>query len=148
MNVGMFSNLKASHEASVECMKNGAYKFGSCMYLGTGGDMEGGGTVDVSSENKDLIVQEFILHDNYPNPFNPSTHISYSIPIGSPVSIYIFDVNGGEVIQLFNDYIHSGTHSIHWNGKNEKGIEVSAGVYFYSIDVGESRQTKKMVLLK
>ena len=109
---------------------------------------EGGETVDVSSENKDLIVQEFILHDNYPNPFNPSTHISYSIPIGGPVSINIFDVNGGEVIQLFNDYIHSGTHSIHWNGKNEKGVEVSAGVYFYSIDVGESRQTKKMVLLK
>ena len=109
---------------------------------------EGGETVDVSSENKELIIQGFILHNNYPNPFNPSTNISYSIPIGGPVSINIFDVNGGEVIQLFNDYIHSGTHSIHWNGKNEKGVEVSAGVYFYSINVGEYRQTKKMVLLK
>ncbi len=109
---------------------------------------EGGETVDVSSENKDLIIQKFILHGNYPNPFNPSTHISYSILIGSPVSINIFDVNGGEVIELFNDYKPPGSYSTHWNGKNEIGVKVSAGVYFYSINVGESRQTKKMVLLK
>ena len=109
---------------------------------------EGGGTVDVIYENKDLIAEEFILYDNYPNPFNPSTNISYLISNREHVNIVIFDVNGSKVIELFNDYKSEGTYSIHWNGTNEKGIEVSGGVYFYSIQSGEFRQTKKMVLLK
>ena len=109
---------------------------------------EGGGTVDVSNENKDLISQKFILYDNYPNPFNPSTTISYAMSNGENVSINIFDVNGGKVIELFNDYKSAGTYSINWNGENERGVQVSAGVYLYSIDVGEFWQTKKMILLK
>jgi len=109
---------------------------------------EGGGTVDVTNENKDLISQKFILYDNYPNPFNPSTNISYSLSNGENVSINIFDVNGGKVIELFNDYKSAGTYSIDWNGENERGVQVSAGVYLYSIDAGELKQTKKMILLK
>ena len=109
---------------------------------------EGGGTVDVANENKDLISQEFIIYDNYPNPFNPSTNISYSISKGEHVSINIFDVKGGKVIELFNNYRFAGTYSIDWNGQNERGLQVSAGVYLYSIEAGDFRQTKKMILLK
>ena len=109
---------------------------------------EGVGTLDVTNENKDLISQKFILYDNYPNPFNPSTNISYSISNREYISINIFDVNGGKVIKLFNDYKSAGTYSIDWNGENERGVQVSAGVYLYSIDAGEFRQTKKMILLK
>ena len=109
---------------------------------------EGGGTVDAIYENKDIIAEDFILYDNYPNPFNPSTNISYSILNREHVNIVIFDVNGSKVIELFNGYESAGTYSIDWNGKNEKGIQVSAGVYLYSIEAGESSQTKRMVLLK
>ena len=109
---------------------------------------EGGGTVEVIHENKDIIAEDFILYDNYPNPFNPSTNISYSILNREYVNIGIFDVNGSKVIDLFNGYESAGTYSIDWNGKNEKGIQVSAGVYLYSIEAGEFRQTKKMILLK
>ena len=109
---------------------------------------EGGGTVDVANENKDLISQEFIIYDNYPNPFNPSTNISYSISKREHVSINIFDVKGGKVIELFNNYRSAGIYSIDWNGQNERGVQVSAGVYLYSIEAGEYRQTKKMILLK
>ena len=109
---------------------------------------EGGGTVDVTNENKNLISQKFILYDNYPNPFNPSTNISYSISNGEHVSINIFDVKGGKVIELFNNYRSAGIYSIDWNGQNERGVQVSAGVYLYSIEAGEFRQTKKMILLK
>ena len=62
--------------------------------------------------------------------------------------INIYDINGGEVIELFNNYKYAGTYSINWNGENERGVKVSAGVYLYSIDVGEFWQTKKMILLK
>ena len=109
---------------------------------------EGGGDVDIIYENKDLIAKEFILYDNYPNPFNPSSNISYSISNGEHVSIYIFDVNGRKVIELVDDYKSAGTYSIDWNGKNEKGMPVSGGVYFYSIYSEDFRQTKKMILLK
>ena len=109
---------------------------------------EGGGTVDVTNENKDLISQKFVLYDNYPNPFNPSTNISYLISNGEYVSINIFDVNGGKVREIFNDYRSAGTYSIDWNGQNERGLQVSAGVYLYIIEAGKFRQTKKMILLK
>ena len=109
---------------------------------------EGGGTVDVIYENKDITTEQFILYNNYPNPFNPSTKISYSITNKEYVNIDIFDVSGKKVIELFNGYKSAGAYSIDWNGKNEKGIQVSAGVYLYSIEAGSFRQTKKMILLK
>ena len=109
---------------------------------------EGGGTVDVIYENKDITTEQFILYNNYPNPFNPSTKISYSITNKEYVNIDIFDVSGNKVIELFNGYKSAGAYSIDWNGKNEKGIQVSAGVYLYSIKAGSFRQTKKMILLK
>ena len=101
-----------------------------------------------NTEKNSLISHKFILHDNFPNPFNPSTNISYSISNGDYVSINIFDVNGGKVREIFNDYRSAGTYSINWNGENDRGVQVSAGVYLYSIDVGEFWQTKKMILLK
>jgi len=52
------------------------------------------------------------------------------------------------VIELFNDYRSAGIYSIDWNGQNERGLQVSAGVYLYIIDAGKFRQTKKMILLK
>ncbi|MAV70062.1 MAG: beta-glucanase [Candidatus Marinimicrobia bacterium] len=90
----------------------------------------------------------FILNQNFPNPFNPSTNISFLIPRGDYVSINIFDVNGVKVTEIFNNYKPAGTYSIDWNGQNDKGVQVSSGVYLYSIEAGNFRQTKKMILLK
>ncbi len=109
---------------------------------------EGGGTVDAIYEYKDIIPEKFVLYDNYPNPFNPSTNISYSILTNEHVNIVILDLRGAKVIELFNDYRSAGIYSIDWNGKNEKGIKVSSGVYLYSLEAGDFRQTKKMILLK
>ena len=75
--IGMFNNLKASHEASVECMKNGAYKFGSCMYLGTGGDMEGGGTVDARDMFYNPDVYDMI---SFNDEWEEKGKISYFVP--------------------------------------------------------------------
>ncbi len=109
---------------------------------------EGGGNVDIANENKGLILEELILHDNYPNPFNPSTSISYSILNGDYVSINIFDAKGLKVLELFNNYKSAGVYSVDWNGQNENGTRVSSGVYFYSINTAKFRQTKKMILFK
>ena len=100
------------------------------------------------SNQIETVPNTFTLNQNHPNPFNPSTNISYSISNGEHVSINIFDVKGGKVIELFNNYRFAGTYSIDWNGQNERGLQVSAGVYLYSIEAGDFRQTKKMILLK
>ena len=109
---------------------------------------ESGGTVDVIYKDKSIISNEFILYDNYPNPFNPSTSISFLAPYPNYVNIDIYDIRGGNVTKLFNRYVSAGRHSIHWNGKNDKGYDVPGGVYFYSIQSEKFRQTKKMILLK
>ena len=75
--IGMFNNLKASHEASVECMKNGAYKFGSCMYLGTGGDMEGGGTRDARDMFYNPDVYDMVT---FTDEWEDKGKISYFVP--------------------------------------------------------------------
>ena len=100
------------------------------------------------SENFDVIPDEFVLHQNYPNPFNPTTSINYDLPANEFVSINVFDLMGREVKTLVNKNQVAGFRSVHWNATNNLGQPVSAGMYIYTIQAGEFRQTKKMVLLK
>ena len=99
-------------------------------------------------EIKMSLQKSFNLNQNYPNPFNPSTAIKFYIPNNSYVSIKIYGVLGGEVTTLINEQVVAGYHTVHWNGKDKYGREVSSGVYFYQIRSGSFVQTKKMLLLK
>jgi len=92
--------------------------------------------------------EKFRLNQNYPNPFNPVTSLSYDLPEDSYVIITIYDMLGNVVNNLVNTYQSSGYKSVQWNATNNEGQPVSAGVYLYSIEAGEFRQTKKMILLK
>ncbi len=94
------------------------------------------------------LPTEFVLHDNYPNPFNPTTTIKYSLPKASEVIIEVFNITGQRVVTLENNYKEVGEHSIVWNGKGESNQFVSSGIYFYRITAGEFIDTKKMTLLK
>jgi hypothetical protein len=94
------------------------------------------------------IPLEYSLGQNHPNPFNPTTQIKYDIPEDALVSITIYDIMGRSIKSLVNSNQTAGYHSISWDGKNNLGEGVSAGMYIYTIQAGEFRQTKKMVLLK
>ena len=85
---------------------------------------------------------------NYPNPFNPITTLRFDLAQKEFVKIIIYDMLGNVVNNLVNQYESSGFNSFQWNAINNQGQPVSAGVYLYSIEAGEFRQTKKMVLLK
>lgn len=85
----------------------------------------------------------FAVSDNYPNPFNPSTTISFTLPTNSYVSLKIFDVLGKEVESIVNEYLAAGTHSVHWNANN-----MASGVYFYRVQAGVFVETKKLILEK
>jgi len=97
---------------------------------------------------KSVLPSNVILNQNYPNPFNPISKIQYNLPKKDFVSITIYDVIGRHIKTLVATEKDPGLHSIHWDATNNVGQSVSAGVYLYSIQAGDFRQTKKMILLK
>ena len=101
--------------------------------------------VDYDGSN---VPNSFTLNQNYPNPFNPSTSISFSIPETANVEVEIRDINGRLIKSLSNRIQKAGLTNLIWNSTNEEGLNVSAGVYFYSVKVNNNIQTKKMILLK
>ncbi len=144
---------------SVRCYVESPFENESAMYFG-GFDPNGHtstnnawiykktwNTLDVDEQRSQSNI-DYTLHNNYPNPFNSSTEIPYDILNEDNISLKIYDLSGGIIKVLVNDYKSVGNHVANWHGKNQKGISVSAGVYIYSIETGESRHTKKMILLK
>lgn len=88
------------------------------------------------------------LMKNYPNPFNPITQITFTLPYDSGVNLIIYDLMGNVVKSLLNDTIYAGEHTITWDGKDSNGKSVSGGIYFYTIEAGNYIQTRKMILFK
>jgi len=104
-------------------------------------------TISNSDEVIDNICNFQLL--NNPNPFNPETTISYSIPDNSNVELSIYNIKGQKVRTLVKDSIERGNHSIIWKGKNDSENSVSSGVYFYKLDVnGKTKSVKKCLMLK
>jgi len=116
--------------------------------------LDGSGEITVPSEerfilNKETVVPStFTLHQNFPNPFNPTTTFSYDLPSEAFVTLSIYDMLGREVAQLVNTNQELGFKSVQWNATDSMGQPVSAGVYLYKIKAGDFVQTRKMVLLK
>ncbi|KAA3619340.1 MAG: T9SS C-terminal target domain-containing protein [Calditrichaeota bacterium] len=94
------------------------------------------------------VPAQYELLGNYPNPFNPETTIRFQIADNSLVAIAIFNARGQFIRNLANGDFSAGTHNILWNGKNEAGISVNSGVYFYRLTTEGFSQTKRMLLLK
>ena len=89
------------------------------------------------------------LGQNHPNPFNPTTTIPFTIAVeDSKVRIFVLDASGRVVRTLFNGTKPAGSHTVTWDGRDDRGGAASSGVYFYVLDVGNERRTRKMVLLK
>ena len=105
----------------------------------------GTGIYETSNNN---LPEHFLLENNYPNPFNPSTNISYEIPRSSNVKLEIYNAAGKLVRNLINDYQTKGKHSVKWDGKNSTGKMLSSGIYLYRLSTGDLTVTKKMILLK
>ncbi len=102
----------------------------------------------VSVEDEIEQPTTFSLKGNYPNPFNPVTNIHYELHMDTRVKITIYDILGREVRKLVSGELVSGYHKEIWDGTNDLGKRVSAGVYLYKVEAGEFVQTRKMILLK
>ncbi|MCB1048935.1 MAG: T9SS type A sorting domain-containing protein, partial [Calditrichaeota bacterium] len=103
------------------------------------------GIGDGPNEN---IVEKFTLHDNFPNPFNPTTAIAFDLPTNGFATLKIFDLAGHEVAELASGQLAAGAHQVQWNAGG-----FASGVYFYQLQVSQNQreqftQTKKMMLIK
>ena len=102
----------------------------------------------MKNQNVENTPIKYSLSQNHPNPFNPVTYLRYDLPEYGLVNITIYDMMGRVVKKLVNSSQTTGFKSVQWNATNDRNEPVSAGLYLYTIQAGEFRQTKKMVLLK
>ena len=94
-------------------------------------------------QNGKEVPKVYILNNNYPNPFNPVTKISFGILQASITRLVIYDILGREIATLINEKLEAGSYNIEWNAAN-----CSSGIYFYRLESADFSQTKKMVLIK
>lgn len=97
----------------------------------------------VRNDDGAAAVKEFILHTNYPNPFNPATTIRYTLPRSGEVTLKIFNLAGQEMATLVNRQQEAGEHSIQWYAE-----KLPSGVYMYRLQAGGFVETKKMILMR
>ena len=117
------------------------------------GDWESDWSVDApvtvtGTTNNILIPVRTELSGNYPNPFNPTTTIKFSLKEDSDVSIMIYNIKGAVVRTLIDGEMNKAYHEIIWDGKDNTGKQVGSGVYFYKMKAEKYTATKKMILMK
>lgn len=95
-----------------------------------------------------LIPDEYALHHNYPNPFNPVTTIEFDLPEAAKVSLVIYDITGREIARLVDQQAPAGYHSIVWNGMTKFGGQAASGVYIYRLNSDNFSDVKKMLLVR
>jgi len=117
-----------------------------CMTGPNSGSATTAGTLALISD--DLVPAEYSLSQNYPNPFNPSTQISFTLPSAAPVTLRVYNILGEMVIELVDEQMTAGPHTVEWNGANRHGQRVASGVYIYLLQSGSYHDSKKMLLLK
>jgi hypothetical protein len=142
----MSYNYKLAQGLGIHNIRWG-YDFGSTEFLLKGCVIDdiiyGDTTLTGVEDENNLTPTEFYLGQNFPNPYNSQTTISYSIPNSSLVQIQIFDVLGKAVLTLLNEEKSSGNYKLSFNAS-----ELTSGVYFYQLRAGDFVETKKMVFLK
>jgi endonuclease I len=103
---------------------------------------------EMSAAPEAVVMANILLHQNVPNPFNPSTTISYELKEAGPVQLQIFDVAGRLVRNLVQEEQAAGPHQMNWNGRGQEDQTCAAGVYFYRIRTEGADETKRMLLVK
>ncbi len=93
------------------------------------------------------VPNTFSLGQNYPNPFNPATTIPFTLRSSGHISLTIYNVMGQKIATVIYNYISAGNHTVTWDGMDDQGNHVSAGIYLYRFKAGRYTETKKMLLL-
>lgn len=101
----------------------------------------------VDSESNNVMFSEVYLN-NYPNPFNPTTTISFYINQNQHVNLSIYNIKGQKIYSILNKELCQGNHTVTWNGNDSSGKSVSSGIYLYKLQSKDYSSTKRCILLK
>jgi len=147
-NTAAYANGQCGGGSYTEWMHcNGIIGFGTVSGNAAGGGHE----IDIAGQDANM-VEGFALQQNFPNPFNPTTEIQYSMPEAGSVILEVYTMLGQKVITLVNSFQQSGTYRVQWNAVSDAGNRVPSGQYLYTIEIAtENRiftKTNKMLLLK
>lgn len=112
--------------------------------------LEYNGLTGLQEQDYNIITpDDYVLENNYPNPFNPTTVISFSIPVQKAISLKIYDMLGREVATLINNEVYNpGSFKLTWNGTNDRGARVASGNYIARLSYGNFAKSIKMTLMK
>ena len=119
---------------------------GSFPYMGAD-EVAGSPLVGVEGSSQETPLS-FELLANYPNPFNPTTTIRYSVAKSCFVTLVVHNVLGQRIATLVNEYAEPGLYSLQWNGASDSGVKAASGVYYYTLRAGEFTETRSMLLTK
>ena len=98
--------------------------------------------------SEDALPESFVLHANYPNPFNPVTTIEFELPEATAVRLDVFDMMGRRVATLVDQHLDAGRHQTRWDSRSDAGSPVASGVYIYRMQAGSFEQVEQMILMK
>ena len=108
-------------------------------------------SVKLSVERELTIItpEDYKLSQNYPNPFNPTTTIQYTLPMRDQITVTVYNMLGQEIVRLMNNEEKAaGTYQLSWNGMDKNGVQVSSGMYFYTMSSPHMQKTMRMTFLK
>ncbi|MBW6515148.1 MAG: chitobiase/beta-hexosaminidase C-terminal domain-containing protein [Candidatus Cloacimonetes bacterium] len=94
------------------------------------------------------FTQPLELKGNYPNPFNPSTLIHFTLPEEAEINLTIYNIRGQKIRELYNGYLPAGEHRVEWNGRDDSNRIQSSGVYFYQLQSGDQTLIRKALMIK
>ncbi len=112
-----------------------------CYQLGEPSDAE-------NQSNPEELPSLFVLRHPYPNPFNACTRVSYFLPSQSQVNVEVYNLQGRLVATLLNGTNSAGSHQVMWDGRSSGGVSVASGPYFIRVNVGDSYNTQRVILLR
>ncbi len=102
----------------------------------------------IHENNQGEVIKGYHLFQNYPNPFNPVTKIGYQIAESNYINLTIYNIRGERIKQLVNQYQSPGEYSVVWDGIDNKGCQVSSGIYIYRLETGWQSEFKRMLLIR
>lgn len=150
-NTGVWNSGFMSPSAVFSRQFNGVGSFSyNCTIhpLMTGTVVVDSGSLDVKDQNDDNLPKSFRLEQNFPNPFNASTTITYELAYPEKATLTIYNLTGRKIRTLSEGRKSAGQHRLVWDGKDENGDTVSSGIYLYRLTVGELTRVRKMMFVK
>mgnify|MGYP000952664012 FL=1 len=102
----------------------------------------------VSDEALTALPQTFALQQNHPNPFNDATLFSFNLPAAERVTLALYNLAGQKVSQILDRTMPAGAHQLSWEARDDNGLPLTSGVYYYVLAAGSKVSWKKMILLR